>query len=207
MKDYLPKEYQELPNYQAASLWKYMRHSAAEHGYHSFLWFGLIRFKDHCFNNWSMTAPWGGMRKWLQRMRGVTIGKNVHWGTHIIVDYPFPNFVTIEDGASVAGNDYILTHNKPMTYHQCIADSYVAPVIIHKHAWIAVNVTILPGVEIGEGAIVASGSVVDKDIPPFTVARGNPARVVADIAEIVKGNYDPETFSELLSARKKKYKI
>lgn len=207
MKDIFPLEWHDLPRYEAASLWDSMRHSAREHGYKSFLWFGLIRLKDHWFNNWSMHAPWGGVRKWLQRKRGVKIGKNVHWGTHVVVDYPYPNFVVVEDGASISGNDYLLAHCKPLPYHEACSESYVAPVIVHKNAWIAVNVTILPGVEIGEGAIVSAGSVVSKDIPPFTVAIGNPAKVVADIAEMVRNNYTPDEFERLLQERKKKYKI
>lgn len=207
MKDFLPLEWHELPRYEAASLWDSMRHSAREHGYKSFLWFGLVRLKDHWFNNWSMHAPWGGVRRWLQRKRGVKIGKNVHWGTHIVVDYPYPNYVVIEDGASISGNDYLLAHCKPLEYHINCAESYVAPVVVHKNAWIAINVTILPGVEIGEGSIVSAGSVVSKSIPPFTVASGNPAKVVADIAELVRDNYSPEEFERLMQERKKKYKI
>ena len=207
MKDYLPLEWQELPRYESGSLFGSMKRSAREHGYRCALWFGLVRLKDHWFNNWSMRAPWGGVRKWLQRKRGVKIGKNVHWGTHVVVDYPYPNFVVVEDGASISGNDYLLAHCKPLAYHDGCSESYVAPVIVHKYAWIAVNVTILPGVEIGEGAIVSAGSVVSKDIPPFTVANGNPAKVVADIAELVRKNYAPEDFERLLQERKKKYKI
>ena len=207
MKDYLPLEWQELPRYESGSLGSSLRKSAREHGYRSALWFGLIRLKDHWFNNWSMRVPWGGVRKWLQRKRGVKIGKNVHWGTHVVVDYPYPNFVVVEDGASISGNDYLLAHCKPLPYHKDCSESYVAPIIVHKHAWIAVNVTILPGVEIGEGAIVSAGSVVSKDVPPFTVANGNPAKVVADIAELVRKNYAPEEFEQLLQDRKKKYKI
>ena len=67
--------------------------------------------------------------------------------------------------------------------------------------------TILPGVEIGEGAIVSAGSVVSKSIPPFTVASGNPAKVVADISELVRKNYESEEFERLLQERKKKYKL
>ena len=207
MKDNQPLEWRDLPRYEAASLFDSMRHSAREHGYKSFLWFGLVRLKDHWFNNWAMRAPWGGVRKWLQRKRGVKIGKNVHWGTHVVVDYPYPNYVVVEDGASISGNDYLLAHCKPLPYHEGCSESYVAPVIVHKNAWIAVNVTILPGVEIGEGAIVSAGSVVSKSIPPFTVANGNPAKVVADIAELVRKNYAPEDFERLLQERKKKYKI
>ena len=207
MKDHLPLEWQELPRYEAASLWKTMRRSAREHGYRSIIWFGLVRLKDHWFNNWSMKAPWGGVRKWLQRKRGVKIGKNVHWGTHIIVDYPYPYFVVVEDGASISGIDYFLAHCKPMKYHEDFVESYVAPIIVHKNAWIALNVTLMPGVEIGEGAIVSAGSIVSKDIPPFTVAQGNPAKVVADIAEMVRKNYAPEEFERLLEERKRKYKL
>ena len=207
MKDYLPFEWQELPRYEAGSLFKTTRRSAKEHGYHSALWFGIIRLKDHWFNNWAQKAPWGGVRKWLQRQRGVKIGRNVHWGTNVIVDYPYPYFVKVEDGASISGNDYFLAHCKPLDYHANCAESYVAPIIVHKHAWIAVNVTVLPGVEIGEGAIVSAGSIVSKDIPPFTVAKGDPAKVVSDIAEIVRPNYPPEEFERLMAERKRKYKI
>lgn len=53
-----------------------------------------------------------------------------------------------------------------------------APIIIKDKAWIGFNAIILKGVTIGEGAIVAAGAVVTKDVPPFTIVAGNPARVV-----------------------------
>ncbi len=207
MKDYLPMKWQELPRYESAPLFVSIKRSAAEHGYKSAIVFGLVRFKDHCFNNWAQHIPWGGVRKWLQRKRGVTIGKGVHWGVNVVVDYPYPNFIKIEDGVSISGNDYFLAHNKPLEYHKNCSESFVAPVIVRKNAWIAINVTVLPGVEIGEGAIVAAGSVVSKDVPPFTVAKGNPAKVVADMAEILKDNYTQEEFAAIMEYRKKKYKI
>lgn len=207
MKDYLPMEWQELPGYHSASLKDTIRSSAQEHGYKSAFWFGIIRLKDHCFNNWAQKAAWGGARKWLQRKRGVKIGRHVHWGTNIVVDYPYPNFVTVEDYASISGNDYFLTHCKPLEYHAGCSESFVAPIKVHKYAWIAINVTILPGVEIGEGAIVSAGSVVSKDIPPFTVAKGNPAKVVADLAEVLRSNYSSEEFERIMKERKIKYKI
>jgi len=52
------------------------------------------------------------------------------------------------------------------------------PVIIKDFVWIGVNVTIVPGVTIGEGVIVAAGSVVTKNIPDFAVVGGNPAKVI-----------------------------
>lgn len=53
-----------------------------------------------------------------------------------------------------------------------------APIIIKDKAWIGFNAIILKGVTIGEGAIVAAGAVVTKDVQPFTIVAGNPARVV-----------------------------
>lgn len=53
-----------------------------------------------------------------------------------------------------------------------------APVIIEDNVWIGERCTILKGVRIGEGAIVACDSVVTHDVPPFSVAAGNPARIV-----------------------------
>ena len=53
-----------------------------------------------------------------------------------------------------------------------------APVIIGDDTWIGARVIILPGVNIGEGAIVGAGAVVTKDIPPYAICAGNPARIV-----------------------------
>jgi galactoside O-acetyltransferase len=55
------------------------------------------------------------------------------------------------------------------------------PVTIESKAWIGFNVIILKGVTIGEGAIVGAGSVVTKDVPPYTIVGGNPARVIREI--------------------------
>jgi maltose O-acetyltransferase len=57
----------------------------------------------------------------------------------------------------------------------------VAPIVIGDHVWISYNVCILKGVTIGKGAIIGAGSVVTKDVPPFTVYAGTPARYVRNI--------------------------
>lgn len=55
------------------------------------------------------------------------------------------------------------------------------PVVIGKNVWITSNVTILPGVHIGDNSIIGAGSVVTKDIPSNVFAAGNPARVIKSI--------------------------
>lgn len=52
------------------------------------------------------------------------------------------------------------------------------PVIIGKNVWIGDKATILPGVTVGEGAVVAANAVVTKDVPAFSVVGGNPARIL-----------------------------
>ncbi|MHC4627566.1 MAG: acyltransferase [Planctomycetota bacterium] len=54
----------------------------------------------------------------------------------------------------------------------------IAPVVIQKDAWIGSNCVILPGVKIGNNSVIGAGSVVVRDIPPYRVAVGNPAKVI-----------------------------
>ena len=62
-------------------------------------------------------------------------------------------------------------------------DIVSSPIVIGNDVWIGFNSIILKGVTIGRGAIVAAGSVVTKDIPEFSIAAGNPARIVKDISK------------------------
>ncbi|MBD2260787.1 acyltransferase [Pseudanabaena sp. FACHB-2040] len=59
----------------------------------------------------------------------------------------------------------------------------IAPVKICDKAWVGFNSIILKGITIGEGAVIGAGSVVTKDIPAWTVAAGNPARVIREMSE------------------------
>jgi len=52
------------------------------------------------------------------------------------------------------------------------------PVTINKHAWIASGVTLLPGINVGEGAVVAAGSVLSRDVEKLDIVAGNPAKVL-----------------------------
>jgi acetyltransferase-like isoleucine patch superfamily enzyme len=65
-----------------------------------------------------------------------------------------------------------------------------AQIIIEDDAWIGANVVVVAGVTIGKHSIVAAGSIVTKDIPPFSVAVGNPARVLKQY------NHDTKTWEK-----------
>jgi acetyltransferase-like isoleucine patch superfamily enzyme len=183
MKDYLPLKRQPLPNHIERPFFHAWKHTAKEHGYQGALAmprFLYRRTMDYFLQVISRIVPYSGCRIRLHRMRGVKIGKKVHIGPMVTIDDVYPNFVFIEDGVSLAGQIYILTHNKPLEYHKHLSESFLGPVTIKKNAWIAIGVIILPGVTVGEGAIVASGSVVTRDVPPNTMVGGVPAKVLRE---------------------------
>jgi acetyltransferase-like isoleucine patch superfamily enzyme len=61
------------------------------------------------------------------------------------------------------------------------AENHVAPIVLGKNVWVGSHATILKGVTIGDGSVVAAGAVVTKDVPPMTVVGGVPARVIRKI--------------------------
>jgi len=124
------------------------------------------------------------MRCRLERLRGVKVAENVFLGGGNVLDRVRPDLITIENHVSIAGGVQILTHSNPTTPLREILgpESHViAPVHIKKGAWIAINVVILPGVTIGENSIVATGSVVNKDVPSYSIVAGSPAKVIKQI--------------------------
>jgi putative colanic acid biosynthesis acetyltransferase WcaF len=84
--------------------------------------------------------------------------------------------ITVGEQATVSQGTYLCSASHdfedptmPLIYH---------PIIIGAQAWVAANCFVGPGITIGEGAVVGACSVVTKDVPPWTVAAGNPARVI-----------------------------
>ena len=103
----------------------------------------------------------------------VFLGKNVFANHGLTV--MSVGTITIEDGVMLGPEVALLTVNHEPKNIRVI---YTKEIHIKKNAWIGARVSILPGVTIGENAIVGTGSVVTKDIPDNAVAVGNPARVI-----------------------------
>ena len=114
---------------------------------------------------------------------------SIGMGCQIYPSYQFKDvFITIEENVMTAPNLVIFGAGHPVRNPQ---DSHVAAsVTIRRNAYIGGNVTIRYGVEIGESAVVAAGSVVTKNVEPFTVVGGNPAKFLATIEKTAE---DPRT--------------
>ena len=86
--------------------------------------------------------------------------------------------ITIDDGAMIAANVQLISNNHDLYERHVIT---CKPVYIGKNAWIGAGVTILPGVSVGDNAVVGAASVVTKDVAPDTIVAGNPARFIKRI--------------------------
>jgi acetyltransferase-like isoleucine patch superfamily enzyme len=102
----------------------------------------------------------------------ITVGKEVRIGKHCRI----ASEVVITDSNGHPSEPSLRLAGAPP------ADEDVRPVTIGDNVWIGRRAMIMPGVTIGEGSIVASGAIVMSDIPPYTVAAGNPARKVSSVA-------------------------
>jgi acetyltransferase-like isoleucine patch superfamily enzyme len=123
-------------------------------------------------------------RTTIHRWRGVNIGKGVYIGHEVMFDRVFTDQIFIGDNTSIGDRSIITAHaNIPSeTRLKKIYPRKVMQVHIGKGVWIMPNVTIAPGVTIGDEAVIATGSVVTRDIPPRTLAAGIPAKVVKDLS-------------------------
>jgi acetyltransferase-like isoleucine patch superfamily enzyme len=144
----------------------------------SFLYVKLINF---ILERLAFNCPLNSWRIKFHRARGIVIGKNVLIGYQVTLDHSYPEFITIEDDVSLAGNNYLLAHSNPYPHFRNVFESYAAPVVIKKGAWIGIGAIILPGVTIGEYSVIAAGSVVSKSVPDRVIAGGMPAKVLKEI--------------------------
>ncbi len=139
------------------------------------------------------------LRKWVYKSLGATLGNNVIF--HFKTEIREPIFLKVGSGSIIGDNAlldarcgltigenvnlssnvsiYTQQHDHRDPYFRCIDDKKKSVEICNR-VWIGSNVVILPGVTIGEGAVCCAGCVVTKDVEPFAVVAGIPAKKVND---------------------------
>jgi acetyltransferase-like isoleucine patch superfamily enzyme len=128
-------------------------------------------------------APIYQFRCSLLRKCGIKIGRNAYVGFLVMFDGEFPEYIELEEETSIGPGAIIMAHSGASPYHQRFKIYHEKPkkVKIERGAWIAAGAIILPGVTVGKGSIVSAGSVVSRDVPPFTLVAGNPARAIKNL--------------------------
>lgn len=135
----------------------------------------------------ALWIPVSNLRVIVQRLRGVRVGKRVFIGTNVTIDNAYPNYVVLEEDCAINANVTIIAHSNPRQHFEELIEAFLEEVTIKRGAWIATGAIILPGVTVGEYSIVSAGSVVSKSVPPYSIVRGNPARVLASYPpELIK---------------------
>ena len=119
--------------------------------------------------------------------KNITIGKDVfiNSGCH----FQDQGGIEIGDGALIGHNVVLATINHDLNPKENRKNHYAA-IKIGAHVWIGSNATVLPGVTIGDYAVVAAGAVVTRDVPALTVVGGVPAKVLKVVREEKEEKYE-----------------
>lgn len=129
-----------------------------------------------------------GAHVWIEPPLYVAYGIHTHVGSNVYMNF---GTTLIDDSEIVIGNGVmfgphvtITTAGHPLHPEQrSTGQQFSSKVTIEDGVWIGANVTVLPGITIGEGSVVAAGAVVTANVPPMVIVGGVPARVIREINE------------------------
>ncbi|WP_417898934.1 acyltransferase [Bacillus haimaensis] len=118
-------------------------------------------------------SPFLGMKNWLYRnFLGMKVGDQTSFALMVMLDVMFPEKINV-------GRNTVIGYNTTILAHEYLVKEYrLGDVEIGSEVMIGANTTILPGVTIGDGAIVSAGTLVHKDVAPGVFVGGNPMRVI-----------------------------
>lgn len=118
-------------------------------------------------------TPFLSVKNWLYRtFLRMKVGEKTSFALMVVPDIMFPEKITV-------GRNSIVGYNTTILAHEYLIKEYrIGQVIIGNEVMIGANTTILPGITIGDGAIVAAGSLVHKDVAPGSFVGGNPMRLI-----------------------------
>jgi len=140
--------------------------------------------------DWPILAPFcpRKLRPWLLRRMGCHVGKNVFIGDYVRVDLGHTDLIYIDDYAHVTAGCRLLCHQRNLKdYH--IGDNAskcgyrLGEIHIGKGVMIGMETMIMPGVTIGDGAVIGAHSTILKDVPAYAVVMGSPGKVVKEFTQ------------------------
>jgi acetyltransferase-like isoleucine patch superfamily enzyme len=145
----------------------------------------ITMVKKKMFKYVAKFCPGNGLRIWLYRKCNYEIGNKVYIGEDLIVvdDLKDPSTdLRIGDRVAISPRVTLVLHTKPNWSRIAdYVDSKKGKITIEQDSWIGTGAVILPDITIGEGAVVAANSVVTRDVPPFTVVGGLPAKKIGTV--------------------------
>jgi acetyltransferase-like isoleucine patch superfamily enzyme len=120
-------------------------------------------------------TPFLSWKNWLYRtFLRMEVGEQTAVALMVMMDIMFPELIKI-------GRNCVIGYNTTILAHEYLVDEYrLGEVRIGDRVLVGANSTILPGVTIGDGAIVAAGTVVHKDVPPGAFVGGNPMQIIRE---------------------------
>lgn len=171
-----------------------MKYSEEEYGQVS-LWSAFKTFFANYYHallqsmmDWVIFAPIAHrmLRPWLLRRMGAKVGKGVFIGDHVFFDLNHADLITVDDYAHITGGCRLLCHQRDLKGYR-VGDNAanlgyrLGQIHIGKGVMIGMMTLVMPGVKIGDGAVIGAYSLVTKDIQPYTIATGRPAKVIKEI--------------------------
>ena len=133
--------------------------------------------------NICITAPF-----WCDYGYNISVGENFYTNHDVVILDGAK--VTFGDNVFIAPGCCFSTAGHALDVEQRNAGLEIAfPITVGNNVWIGANVTVLPGVTIGDDTVIGAGSVVNRDIPSGVIAAGNPCRVIRKITEKDKDKY------------------
>ncbi|MCA1011205.1 acyltransferase [Halobacillus halophilus] len=118
-------------------------------------------------------TPFLGMKNWLYRtLLRMEVGQQTAFALMVMVDIMFPERIRV-------GRNTVIGYNTTILAHEYLIDEYrLGDVTIGNEVLIGANTTILPGITIGDQAVVSAGTLVHKNVPAGTFVGGNPMKVI-----------------------------
>ncbi|RFU66978.1 acyltransferase [Peribacillus saganii] len=124
-------------------------------------------------------TPFLGVKNWLYRtFLKMKVGDQASFALMVMLDVMFPEKISV-------GRNSVIGYNTTILAHEYLIEEYrLGEVEIGNEVMIGANSTILPGVKIGDRAIVSAGTLVHKDVPAGCFVGGNPMRVIYTMEEM-----------------------